>query len=104
MSPSSDTLKKVHCQTELSPLQAPLLKMGLPQVPSIAEKIGLERDLALISETKGQYHADQVTTGPAIETLRKYKALGFKRYSAGTSIHHVSLNDLDIGPYRSFLR
>ena len=79
------------------------LKMGLPQVPSIAEKIGLERDLALISETKGQYHADQVTTGPAIETLRKYKALGLK-VSAGTSIHHVSLNDLDIGPYRSFFK
>ena len=78
-------------------------KLGLPTISTIAEKIGLERDLALVSLTNVRYHADQITTASSIETLRRYKKENLK-ISAGTSIHHICLNELDIGPYRSFFK
>ena len=70
-------------------------KLGLPTISTIAEKIGLERDLALVSLTNVQYHADQITTAPSIDTLRRYKKENLK-ISAGTSINHICLNELDI--------
>ena len=78
-------------------------KLGLPSVSTVAEKIGLERDLSLASLTKVKYHADQITTEEAVETLKRYKKTN-DRISAGTSIHHISLNELDIGPYRTFFK
>ena len=78
-------------------------KLGLPSVSTVAEKIGLERDLSLASLTKVKYHADQITTEESVETLKRYKKIN-DRISAGTSIHHISLNELDIGPYRTFFK
>ena len=78
-------------------------KLGLPSVSTVAEKIGLERDLCLASLTEVKYHADQITTEDAVETLKRYKKTN-DRISAGTSIHHISLNELDIGPYRTFFK
>ena len=53
--------------------------------------------------TNVQYHADQITTAPSIDTLRRYKKENLK-ISAGTSINHICLNELDIGAYRSFFK
>ncbi|MEL6167085.1 MAG: dihydroorotase [Pseudomonadota bacterium] len=76
---------------------------GLPSVPAMAERIGLERDLALVELTRARYHADQLTTVGAIEALRRAKAAGLD-VSAGISIHHLTLNELDVGPYRTFFK
>ena len=76
---------------------------GLSGVPPIAERMGLERDLALAEMTGCRYHADQVTTAEGAETVRRAKARGLD-VTAGTSIHHVTLNALDVGDWRTFFK
>jgi dihydroorotase len=78
-------------------------RMGLPSVPAIAEKIMLERDLALAELTRAQLIVDQVTTAAALESLER----GVKRglpVTATTSINHLSFNEIDIGDYRTFCK
>jgi dihydroorotase len=76
---------------------------GLPSVSPMAERIGLGRDLALIEMTGAPYHADQVTVARALPPLRRAKENGLD-VTAGTSIHHLTLNTLDIGDYRTFFK
>ena len=78
-------------------------RMGLPSVPPIAEKIMLERDLALVELTGGRLLVDQVTTACALESLARGKAKGLS-VSATTSINHLSFNEIDIGDYRTFVK
>ncbi len=77
--------------------------LGLPAVPAIAERMGLERDLALVEATGAHYHADQITTAAALPALRRARAAGLD-VTAGTSIHHLTLNEFDIGDYRTFFK
>ena len=37
---------------------------GLPGVSPMAERMGFDRDMALIEMTGARYHADQITTRP----------------------------------------
>ncbi|NJM82095.1 MAG: dihydroorotase [Tabrizicola sp.] len=76
---------------------------GLPAVSPMAERIGLERDLALVEMTGVRYHADQITTAMALPPLLRAKAAGVD-VTAGTSIHHLTLNELDVGDYRTFFK
>ena len=76
---------------------------GLPAVSAMAERIGLERDLALVEMTGARYHADQITTAAALPALQRAKAAGLD-VSAGVSVHHVTLNEFDVGDYRTFFR
>jgi dihydroorotase len=76
---------------------------GLPAVSPMAERMGLERDLALIEMTRARYHADQITVAAALPALMRAKAAGLD-VTAGVSIHHLTLNDLDVGDYRTFFR
>ncbi len=77
--------------------------LGLATVSPIAERIGLERDLALVEITGARYHADQITTATSLEALRRAKASGLD-VTAGISIHHLTLNEFDIAGYRTFFR
>lgn len=76
---------------------------GLPGVHPMAERMGLERDLALVEMTGVRYHADQVTTALALPALERAKSQGLD-VTAGTSIHHLTLNELDVGDYRTFFK
>jgi dihydroorotase len=78
-------------------------RMGLPSVPPIAEKIMLERDLALVELTGGRLLVDQITTASALESLERGKARGLD-VTATTSINHLSFNEVDIGDYRTFCK
>ena len=78
-------------------------RMGLPGIPREAETIMLERDMRLVALTKGKYHASQLSTAESVEILRAAKARGLD-VTASVSINHLSLNELDIGTYRSFLK
>ncbi|MDP1874000.1 MAG: dihydroorotase [Phenylobacterium sp.] len=78
-------------------------RMGLPSVPTIAEKIMLERDLALVELTGGRLLVDQITTACALESLERGKARGLD-VTATTSINHLSFNEVDIGDYRTFCK
>ena len=76
---------------------------GLPSVPALAERIGLDRDLGLIELTGARYHADQITTARALPALDRAKANGLD-VTAGISIHHLTLNEFDVGDYRTFFK
>ena len=77
--------------------------LGLPDVPPVAERIVLERDLALAEITGARYHADQISAAAALPALARAKRAGL-RVTAGVSIHHLTLNELDIGDYRTFFK
>ena len=76
---------------------------GIPAVSPMAERMGLERDLALVEMTAVRYHADQITTARALSALLRAKAAGLD-VTAGTSIHHLTLNEFDVGDYRTFFK
>lgn len=76
---------------------------GLPAVHPMAERIGLDRDIGLIEMTGARYHADQITTARSLPALERAKANGLD-VTAGVSIHHLTLNELDVGDYRTFFK
>ena len=76
---------------------------GLPGVSPMAERLGLDRDLALVEMTGVRYHADQITTARALRRLQRAKATGLD-VTAGVSIHHLTLNEFDVGDYRTFFK
>ena len=76
---------------------------GIPAVHPMAERMGLDRDLALVEMTGARYHADQITTARSLPALARAKANGLD-VTAGVSIHHLTLNELDVGDYRTFFK
>lgn len=76
---------------------------GLPAVSPMAERMGLDRDIALVEMTGVKYHADQITTARALPALERAKKNGFD-VTAGVSIHHLTLNELDVADYRTFFK
>lgn len=76
---------------------------GLPGVSPMAERMALDRDMALVEMTGVKYHADQITTARALPALERAKANGLD-VTAGVSIHHLTLNELDVGDYRTFFK
>ncbi|MEX0348828.1 MAG: dihydroorotase [Paracoccaceae bacterium] len=76
---------------------------GLPAVSPMAERMGLDRDIALLEMTGARYHADQITTARALPALERAKRNGLD-ITAGTSIHHLTLNELDVADYRTFFK
>lgn len=76
---------------------------GLPAVSPMAERMGLDRDIALLEMTGARYHADQITTARALPALQRAKRNGLD-ITAGTSIHHLTLNEFDVSDYRTFFK
>jgi len=78
-------------------------RLGLSSVPAIAERIQLERDLALVEQTGARFLVDQISTAGALETLARARARGLE-VAASVSINHLCFNEIDIGDYRTFYR
>ncbi|WP_226626117.1 dihydroorotase [Alloyangia pacifica] len=76
---------------------------GLPAVSPMAERMGLDRDIALVEMTGVRYHADQITTARALPALERAKNNGFD-VTAGISMHHLTLNEMDVADYRTFFK
>jgi dihydroorotase len=76
---------------------------GIPAVSPVAEVMGLDRDLSLVAMTRCRWHADQITTAGALPSLTRARQAGLD-VSAGISIHHLTLNEFDVGDYRTFFR
>lgn len=76
---------------------------GLPSVSPMAERMGLDRDIAIVEMTGARYHADQVTTARALRRLERAKDAGLD-LTAGVSLHHLTLNEFDVGDYRTFFK
>ncbi|KXO77558.1 dihydroorotase [Brucella anthropi] len=77
--------------------------LGLSGSPREAEVIPLERDLRLAALTNSNYHAAQLSCEMSAEAVRHSKDVGAK-VTAGVSINHLSLNENDIGEFRTFFR
>ena len=78
-------------------------RLGLIGVPKAAETIMLERDMRLVALTEGRYHAASLTCTESIEVLRRAKDAGLA-VTASASINHLTLNEIDVGPYRTFFK
>jgi len=77
--------------------------LGLPGIPAEAEIIPLERDLRLAALTGCRYHAAKISLGESAAVVAAAKARGVAA-TAGVSINHLSLNENDVGEYRTFFR
>ncbi|MCA3700028.1 MAG: dihydroorotase [Brevundimonas sp.] len=78
-------------------------RLGLPSAPAIAERIQLERDLALVEQTGVRFLVDQISTEAALEVLARARGRGLE-VAASVSINHLCFNEVDIGDYRTFYR
>ena len=78
-------------------------RLGLPGVDKAAETIVLERDVRLVEITGGRYHAAQISCAESLAVVRGAKARKLP-VTCGVSINHLTLNENDIGPYRTFFR
>jgi dihydroorotase len=77
--------------------------LGLPGVPREAETVVLDRDLRLVALTGARYHAQMISNRLSIEAMRRARDEGLAA-TCGVSINHVTLNELDVGDYRTFLK
>lgn len=78
-------------------------RLGLPGIPAAAELIALERDIRLVEMTGAPYHAAQISCAASLEVIRQAKSRGLP-VSCGVSINHLTLNEHDIGAYRTFFK
>ena len=76
---------------------------GLSGVPREAEIIMIERDLRLVGMSRGRYHANLVSTSDGAAAIQTGKDRGLD-VTAGVSINHLTQNENDIGPYRTFFK
>ena len=79
------------------------VKQGLPSVSPVAERLQIDRDLALVRATGVRYHIDQISTEMGLDALRRARREGTK-VTAGASVHHLTLNEFDVGDYRTFFK
>jgi len=78
-------------------------KLGLKGIPDIAEQIIIERDLRLLEQYKGRYHIALISSKKSLEIIKSAKSKGLT-FTVGVSINNLSLNDNDIGDFRTFLK
>jgi dihydroorotase len=78
-------------------------RLGLLGIPKAAETVMLERDIRLVALTQGRYHAASITCAETLEVLRRAKDAGLQ-VTASASINHITLNENDIGSYRTFMK
>ncbi len=77
--------------------------LGLAGVPKETEIIPLERDLRIAGLTRAKYHASQISVPESVEAIEVARKRGAK-VTCGISINHLSLNENDIGEYRTFFK
>jgi len=77
-------------------------KLGLQGISELAEKIIIERDLTLLSEFNCRYHISQLSSSKSVDLVEKRK--NEVSFSCGVSINNLSLNENDIGDFRTFLK
>jgi len=77
--------------------------LGLSGVPREAELIPLERDLRIAALTRAKYHAAKISVPESVEAIKLARSRG-ARVTSGISINNLSLNENDIGEYRTFFK
>lgn len=78
-------------------------RLGLSGNPAAAEVIMVERDLRLVEMTGARYHVAQISCAASLAVIRAAKARGLP-VTCGVSVNHLTLNENDIGAYRTFFK
>ncbi len=77
-------------------------KLGLQGITDLAEKVIIERDLTLLEDLNCRYHIAQISSSKSVDVIK------FKKneidFTTGVSINNLSLNENDIGDFRTFLK
>ena len=77
-------------------------KLGLAGIPDVAERIIIERDLTLLENIKCRYHISQISSEKSVEVIKQRTEK--IKFTCGVSINNLSLNENDIGDFRTFLK
>ena len=77
-------------------------KLGLQGISDLAEKIIIERDLSLLEDFNCRYHISQISSEKSIGVIKRRK--DNVKFTCGVSINNLSLNENDIGDFRTFLK
>lgn len=78
-------------------------RLGLSGVNKVAETIMLDRDLRLVQLTGARYHAPTISCPESVAAIRDARGRGLK-VTCGVSINHLTLNENDVVPYRTFYK
>ena len=78
-------------------------RLGLPGIPCEAETIVLDRDLRLVALTGARYHCALVSNRLSLAAMSRARDAGLP-VTCGVSINNLSLNEIDVGDYRTFLK
>jgi dihydroorotase len=79
------------------------MRLGIPAGPAAAEVLVVERDIRLVELTGARYHFGQISTRAALEAIAAAKKRGLP-ITCAVSAHHLALNELDVGPYYTFMK
>ena len=77
-------------------------KLGLQGIPISAELLIIERDLTLLEYNNCRYHISQISSANSVDIIRERKSK--IDFSCGVSINNLSLNENDIGDFKTFLK
>src|SRR5437660_1980314 len=78
-------------------------RLGLFGIPKAAETVILERDVRLVALSRARYHAASITCEESLAVLRRAKEASLSA-TAAASVNHMTLNEIDIGAYRTFFK
>jgi dihydroorotase len=79
------------------------MRLGLPAAPAAAESMIVERDIRLVELTGARYHFGQISCRASLEAIAAAKKRGLP-VTCGVSALHLTLNELDVGPYYTFMK
>jgi len=77
-------------------------KLGLQGIPDLAEKIIIERDLTLLEDCNCRYHISQISSSKGLDVIKNRK--NDVKFTCGVSVNNLSLNENDIGDFKTFLK
>jgi dihydroorotase len=78
-------------------------RLGLSSSPAVSELIIVQRDIALAELTDGKLLIDLISSSKSLNAIKRAK-LKHPNISCSVSINHLSLNENDIGDYRTFAK
>ena len=77
-------------------------KLGLQGISDLAELVIIERDLTLLESIKCRYHISQISSAKSVDIIKEKKQK--IKFTCGVSINNLSLNENDIGDFKTFLK
>ncbi len=77
--------------------------LGLKGIPPEAETVPLARDLILARSSQVRYHAAQLSCAGSVKAVALARQ-DAANVSAGVAINNLSLNEVDVGSYRTFFK